>query len=231
LRSPLLIAALLIAPAARSETPFWAAYNGNHAVTKRSGVWLEGQYRSTGVGLVDWQTLARPGYWYALRPWALVYGGYANVQTRSAAGAVPSLTRPEHRSWQQLILLKKAGSTTLQQRYFFEQRYLARYEPGTAVQNGWRTEDRLRLRLRGVTPLRPGFQLVYMNEIMLNYGRNVAVRTFDQNRLYAGLGFTLSPATRAELAYNYVASQNRAPRQMVHQHGIVLAIFSTAKLR
>lgn len=175
--------------------------------------------------------MLRPGYWYAIRPWALVYGGYANIQTRSADGAVPALTKPEHRIWQQFILLKKVGSTTFQSRAFLEQRFLAQYEAGTTNLTSWKGEDRFRYRLRGVTAIRPRVQLVYMDEIMLNFGRSAAPRTFDQNRLYAGFGFTLSPANRLEVAYNYVASQSRSPVVMVHQHGIVLAFFSNARLR
>jgi Protein of unknown function (DUF2490) len=227
----LVLLAVAACSALHAETPFWGIYFGNHALTKRSGLWLEGQARSEGVGIAGWQTLARPGYWYAIRPWALVYGGYANVQTRTAEGQRPAFTRPEHRTWQQLILLQKAKGITFQHRFFNEQRYLSVFTPGTADQVGWRTEDRFRYRIRGVTPLSSKMQAVYMNEILLNYGRNVAVRTFDQNRLYAGLGFTLNPTTRMEIAYNYVASQNRNPRTMVHQHGVVLALFSTARIR
>lgn len=223
----------LAAGGLRAETPFWGILYLNNPVTKRTGFWFDGHYRTIGIGLVGQQILLRPGYWVTLRPGVVLNGGYVHAFTSTRSDAPIPFVRHEHRAWEQLILTNRAGRTNFQNRFTLEQRYFGQYvaRNGEMVNTGWKPEDRVRYRLRVAHPVAERLQLVFFDEIFINFGRNVAARHYDQNRVYAALSVNLNQTNRMEFAYMWTRVQNRIPARMVDQHGILISFFNNSSLR
>jgi hypothetical protein len=98
---------------------------------------------------------------------------------------------PEHRIYQQLLVTKRVGPLTVQQRSRLEQRFI-RY-PNQGPNGPWTYQNRFRHMVRVEIPLgnpdkaRRWYVPVY-DEIFLGIPPNFGARTFDHNRLAAGFG-------------------------------------------
>jgi hypothetical protein len=163
-------------------------------------LWIEGQGRfRDNAGVAD-QGLARSGVGYALGDKASVWLGYAHVWTFPQG-------RPanrEDRIWQQAILTDKAPFGDWTSRTRLEQRFIEGINP---------VEWRLRQFVRFSAPLGDGspFSLVVWDEAFfrLNSTTPSARFGFDQNRAFAGLGYTFSENARVEAGYMNQLIQSR----------------------
>lgn len=224
---------LFLAAGLRAETPFWGVIFLNNRVTKRTGFSFDSPYRTIGIGLAGRQVIFRPGWWVNLRPGAVLGGGYAFALTGTRPEAPIPFFRKEHRAWEQLILTQRAGRTGFQHRFTFEQRYFGQYsaQNGEMIRTGWRPEDRFRYRIRVSHPLNDRFQVILFDELFVNFGRNIAVRHYDQNRVYAALGVNINRTNRIEFAYLWTCVQNRVPVRMVNQHSVLISLFNSSPFR
>ena len=104
-----------------------------------------------------------------------------------------------------------------------------------SFENG-RYENRFRYMAKATFPLtksdHPMFAAFY-EEIFINFGKEVAYNIFDQNRLYAALGFTVSSSVKIEAGYLYQLVQLRsldvagAPRNRIeNNHTFQVGLFS-----
>ena len=138
------------------------------------------------------QLLVRPAIFYKISERGSLWLGYANAQTRTARAG----TTEEHRIWQQFSYNFKLGSATVQSRTRLEQR---------ALDSGDDIGHRLRQMFKVTVPLaEPSkFSLVGSNEIFIHLNDTDwgARSGFDQNRLFLGLGYNMSPKLRAEVGY------------------------------
>ena len=114
----------------------------------------------------------------------------------------------------------------------FEQRNLgvmAKQSNGEFDRIGWRYENRFRYMLRTNVPLKVGGGKYYVglyDEILFNYGKNVAKNVFDQNRAYAALGRNLGHETKLEVGYLEQTVQHRDGLVFEHNHTLQIAIYS-----
>jgi hypothetical protein len=71
--------------------------------------------------------------------------------------------------------------------------------------------------------------LAFSNEIGLNLGKNVVLNTFNQNRLYLGVGFRMFNVMRVELRYvNRIRTRGATGYEFDHGQGIMLGIYFDA---
>lgn len=214
----------------------WFMYFGDHAVNGRWGVHLEGQLRRHDVVSKPQQILLRPGLNFDVNRHLMVTLGYAFVDTHRY-GAFPVAFRfPEHRVFQQALLRHATGRVGFAHRYRLEQRRLGETAPqpggGTTVAN-WRHENRFRYMVRATLPFRGGriqpgsWYFAGYNELLVNFGRNVAANVFDQNRGYAALGYDMGTPGRLELGYLHQLIQQRNGRVFEHNHTLQVAVYST----
>ena len=217
----------------------WYNYFGNHALNKRWGLHLEGQWRRDGSGERPMQLLLRPGVNFYLTPNVTLTGGYAYVRTHRY-GEYPVLAGfPEHRFWQQALLRHSPGRRiALQHRYRLEQRKLGemRVSPGAAPERiGWRHENRFRYMFRTDIPLsyrnkQPDWYVAAYDEVLVNFGRNVAANVFDQNRAYIALGKATGESARVEFGYMNQLLQQRNGRIFERNHTLMFSLFSTFRI-
>jgi hypothetical protein len=165
------------------------------SVDKRLDKWrwwveAQGRFRENG-GAAD-QALARTGLGYQLTDKASVWLGFAYV------GNYPNIRRnfDEYRAWQQLMIADKPSFGDVTSRTRLEQRFIEGINP---------VEWRLRQFVRFARPIYDGspVSVVLWDEVFVRINSPTPATPFgfDQNRGFAGLGYTFSNQLRIEVGY------------------------------
>lgn len=171
--------------------------------------WLEGQGRF-GLDTSDFsQGMLRTGLGYQLNKQSSIWLGYAWIPTDDP---FTSAAFDEHRIWQQYLWSDTFSFGTLTSRSRLEQRFLP-----TGSQVGWRFRQLLKLSV--AMPFAPDFSLVASDEYFANINKTNygADDGFDQNRVFAGIGYNINKNIKTELGYmnQYIRRSNR-PDLMDH---------------
>lgn len=183
----------------------WLGTFVDHALTPRTALWFDGQWRRMGIGEEPQQLLLRPGVQVTLAPGVRIAGGYAYIAT-APYGEVPTPTPlREHRAWQQLLLAHRAGSLALTHRYRWEQRWLAPVGASGIGRFAYQQRARYLVRAQGDLPalrlgVRPLLGFVW-NELLMPVGHSTAVARLTQNRIAAGVGVPTGARQRLEVSY------------------------------
>ncbi|MDR3716292.1 MAG: DUF2490 domain-containing protein [Puia sp.] len=195
-----------------AQTQFmgWGGTFQNIHFSGKTGLWFDGQVRSTDQAAHVQSLLLRPGVNFYLTKNLTATAGYAHVHHRKSVGPVTGYLA-EHRSWQQLLFSHPVHAATVTHRLRLEQRYL----PVVSVQgnaldtDGYTYAGRLRYFTRGVLPVngekkfRKGYFAALQNELFVNMGDNSVVngKFFDQNRAYIALGYRAAASFDIEVGY------------------------------
>jgi hypothetical protein len=213
----------------------WFVYAGDHPVAARWGVHLEGQWRRGYGGFRPQQLLLRPAINFHLSPSVMLSAGYAYARTHRYGEYPVDMAFPEHRIYQQASIQHKAGPLELTHRFRTEQRWLrqrALSTFGDLTDFSWRYQNRFRYMIRFVAPLKTtDWSLAFSNELFLNYAPRHGARTFDQNRLYAGIGRRIARDTRLEAGYMLQTLLQRNARVLELNHTIQVSITSRLPFR
>lgn len=193
------------------QSASWYAGFVDHALTPKTALWFDGQWRRMGAGASPQQLLLRPGIQRTIAPGVRIAAGYAYVAT-APYGERPSATPlREHRGWQQLVLNHRAGPLAVTHRYRWEQRWLAPViadGAGGETRTGrWGYQQRARYmaRAQGAVPRvqignRPVLGFVW-DELLMPIGHGDALARVAQNRIAAGIGIPISGRQRVEVSY------------------------------
>ncbi|MES1159476.1 MAG: DUF2490 domain-containing protein [Bacteroidota bacterium] len=153
---------VLLFRTANAQTQFagWLGTFQNYKLTDKTGIYFDGQLRTTGQWQQVHSLLLRPGLNIYFNPALTGTVGYAYIhQQRMASGVTGYI--PEHRIWEQLMYTHRinrphaAHAASLTHRLRLEQRWLPKVhaEEGHLVRNGHAHAGRLRYFARGVLPL------------------------------------------------------------------------------
>lgn len=207
----------------------WFMYFGDHPIAKsRWGVHLEGQWRRADLGLTWQQLMLRPAVNFQLTKKVSLSGGYGFVDTYPYGKAPVAAKFPEHRIFQQVSINQRIKKLDFQNRFRLEQRNLGtmtQQPDGSFERTAWRYENRVRYMLRTSIPITKKDYIGAYNEIMFNFGKNVASNVFDQNRAYIAYGRELGRDTRLELGFLEQTLQQRSGL-IEHNHTLQIAIYS-----
>jgi hypothetical protein len=195
----------------------WYGAFVDHAVTDRTALWFDGQWRRMGLVNEPQQLLLRPGIQRTIAPGVRVAAGYAYIATAPYGKTPLAAPLREHRTWQQLSLSHRAGALTVSHRYRWEQRWLASLNTTTDALDPFAYQHRARYMVRAQGDL-PGVQLggrpllgFVWNEVLVPVGHGDATVRLTQNRLGGGVGIPLDARQRVEVGYmnlwNSVAAQ------------------------
>lgn len=174
----------------------WLMYFGTNKLSEKYSLHTEAQLRLfEPLGNFN-QLLLRVGLNYHINKQSLVTFGYGYIPTATFDQEQFQASSIEHRLWEQLILTNILGRFFFEHRYRVEQRWIS-----AAIDDLYL--NRLRYRLLVNIPINHAtltdntFFLSFYDEIFLN----VTETPFDQNRLYAALGYKLSNALNVQTGY------------------------------
>jgi hypothetical protein len=176
---------------------------------KNFNYWLEGQGRF-GLNTSDLsQAMLRAGLGYQLNKQTSIWLGYAWVPTDAP---FTKTAFDEHRIWQQLLWSDKFSFGALTSRSRMEQRFIP-----TGSQVGWRFRQMLKLSVPW--SFAPAFSFVASDEYFVNLNKTNygADDGFDQNRVFAGIGYNFNQPIKTEIGYmnQYIRRANN-PDRMDH---------------
>jgi hypothetical protein len=210
-----LVAGPLYAQVDEDDTGAWYMYFFN-AASKTSQWGLQGdvQYRNWDLGGDLEQLLLRGGVtWRPKSADAMFTLGYANITSGEFGSSSKTVT--ENRTYQEALLPQK-----ISQRFYLRHRF--RFEQRWVDDQNFRTRFRYALFLDvplNRTDLKQGaWYFAFYDEIFLNgesdIGDGNSVETFDRNRLYGALGYSLSDTLRLQGGYMYQSSENVSKGQI-----------------
>lgn len=172
---------------------FWFAYNLDYKINDswKATIQLQPRWRNEGDNFD--QMIYKPAIYYKLSPHASVGGGYEYLLTHPAGRA----NTHEQRLWEDFIYrfdlpsdVKLTARTRLDQR---------------RLEGKSDTAHRIREMLKLSVPVSAieGLSLVFSDEYFLNVNNTDwgVVRGFDQNRIFAGVGYKFSEHTNVEFGY------------------------------
>jgi hypothetical protein len=73
--------------------------------------------------------------------------------------------------------------------------------------------------------------LVFNDEAMLNFGKEILTNTFDQNRLFGGFNYHLSQSSSIQAGYMYIFQQLGTGAQYRNNHTIRINFLHNPDLR
>ena len=211
----------------------WLMYFGDHKVSEKWGVHLEGQLRRADIGTEQQQLLFRPAVNYHPYKNITLTTGYAYARTFRYGEFPAPNPFPEHRIYEQALIRQSFGPVALQHRYRLEQRWIG-VVPAGATQgqvSTWRTQDRFRYMFRADIPIKGRWSLGTYDELFVNFGRNLGPNVFDQNRAYAAVGYNTGKFGRLEIGYMNQILAQRNGNVLEFNHTAQIGFFSTFPFR
>jgi hypothetical protein len=188
------------------QEQLWLGYFNQTRLTKHSGIWLDLHFRST-ENFVQRKALGiyRFGYVYHLAN-AKITTGYAHL-TRYETDQSANLV--EHRGWQQVEWGDVRATFTVTHRLRLEQRFLQQVEDN---KSRFRFNNRARYSLGVAIPIKANvaprpLAVVLSNEVFVNFGSQVVINYFDQNRIFVGLSSSVNEKITAQLGYMHIFQQ------------------------
>ena len=236
-RSTILLLALylLLFPAigqAQPDAAAWGSVFVNGPYRKGWGLHLDMQVRSDEQMQQTKTWLFRPGIQYQLNKQNLITVGYAYILGLKKEPGIKAQL-PEHRLWQQWMLMHPLGRFSLQHRLRFEERFIGaiRYQEGAGIPTTPIFSTRLRyfnrmiLPLSGIRPFEKGIFGALQNEVFLHItGKNdLTGKTMDQNRFYLAMGYRANRTWDAE--FGYIRRDLQTETKLLNLHTWQFAIY------
>lgn len=218
-----------------SREQLWLGYFNQTRLTDKFGFWIDLHYRTTD-DFIDrpFQFVFRPALTYFIKDNLRVNLGYALCKHFPAEGLTTA--RAEHRAWQQIWWNQKYPGLVTLQWLRLEQRFNEKVVNDEKL-DGYNYTFRARYNLSFFVPLK-GKELTAKtpflaatNEIFLNFGDKVVYNTFDQNRLFVGVGYQFTSHLNAQLGYMNVYQQEASGSNYLSTHAVRLFVFHTLDLR
>ena len=178
-----------------NELGNWLMYFGTHKISEKYSLHYETQLRNYEIISNFNQLLPRVGLNYHIDESSIVTAGYAFIPTQNEfdkGWGEEMIT--ENRIWEQFILRNSINRIKIRHRYRLEQRWVKAGDITTY-------KNRARYMLSVKLPISkneesPLFISLY-DEIFLNISDN----PFDQNRLFAALGYQVNKQMNIQLGY------------------------------
>ena len=172
------------------------------------------------------QLLLRPGVNYQASRKLMLTAGYAYVRSYSYAAPGPAVN--EHRFWEQAWLRYATGRVRWSTRLRFENRFIG---ASAGAGNNYRLENRVRAWQQVTRPVSRRVYLTAYDEVWFYVAPYQSQSAFDQNRAYAGVGFSLRMTVRMEMAYMNQLIKRRSGNVWDSNHTLAISLFSTTPLR
>lgn len=180
---------------AENELGNWLMYFGTHKISEKYSLHYETQLRNYEIISNFNQLLPRVGLNYHIDENSIVTAGYAFIPTQNEfdKGWGKEMVT-ENRIWEQFILRNSINRVKIRHRYRLEQRWV---KAGDITNYKNRARYMLSLKLPISKNEESPLFISFYDEIFLNISDN----PFDQNRLFAALGFQVNKQMNIQLGY------------------------------
>lgn len=214
----------------------WLGYFNQTRVTDKFGFWVDLQLRTKEDFFDNLSvSLNRFGLTYYLTDNTKLTAGYAYVVAYPEDNRKVSI--PEHRPWQQVQWNTKYGKKRMMQWIRLDERYRRRLVNDSTLADAYSFNYKLRYNLfydiplsrKGIVPKALSF--VINDEVHINFGRQIVLNTFDQNRFYLGFKYQLSEHSNLQLGYMNVFQQLAAGNRYRSINTARLFFFKNLDLR
>ncbi len=162
--------------------------------------------RADGINDLQ-QFVFRPALNYKKNTNVIFTLGYTYIQSHPYGEQPIAIVTPENNIWEQITLKQNLSKLNISHRYRFEQRFIGKpiynssNEPSI---DGTMYAQRFRYRLtlsKSISKKEKLFAKTF-NELWINIDdKNIMPTSLNQNWLYAGLGYKLSPKVTIQLGY------------------------------
>jgi len=213
----------------------WLMYFGSHKLTEKWGLHLEAQIRRNDYLIHPQQLLLRGGINYHANSNITLTVGYCFVETYPYGKLPSKSTFPEDRIWEQVQIKTPLKKCEWISRFRLEQRFVKNpiykddtYKPGSAVYtNRFRLLNRFSIPLNNSTIEDKTIYISAYDELFINFGKNVALNIFDQNRAYLAIGYKIPIIGRLEIGYLNQLIVKANGIQIENNHTVQVGISST----
>jgi len=216
----------------REQSQFWWSLNSTTRFTGRWGAVGDVHIRRNDFLSEPSFTLLRFGAHCWVSEALTVTLGYAHNWVAPAHDDWQTWT-DENRIYQQVQYVAKLGGVTVLQRLRNEQRWQEEVEDDVLTGEA-KFSDRVRVLFSLTIPVvqnRSMPALVVADEILVQFGPEIVLNTFDQNRLFAGIKQRLGPAWSFDLGYMLVYQQKSTGYQYDLNHTLRWFFYATPDLR
>lgn len=172
----------------------WYGYEGYHPFKegKPWGFFGEGYIKRNDVIIDRMQEFLRIGINYSLKNGNRITGGFAYQYNVPYDEVSEPYDWEDYRIWEQYMIRKPKANGMWVHRFRMEQRWLERKsDPALAETDELKFENTFRYLLRRTFTLNPKVYAILYDEVHLRMPPPDLEKVFDQNRVYAGLGFNL----------------------------------------
>jgi hypothetical protein len=210
----------------------WTSLNSTTRVTDRLGAIADVHVRRDDFLADPSFDLLRFGVHYWVSSKAQVSLGYAHLWQAPACDRCETWGG-ENRVYQQLQYVARIGRTTVLQRVRNEQRWKQVVE-GDVATGRTTFSDRVRYLVSITVPVSANPKLpslAFADEIAVQFGREVAPNTFDQNRAFLGLKHALDRSWSFDLGYMLVHQKKAGGYRYDVDHTLRLFFYFTPDLR
>ncbi len=215
----------------------WVAVLNQTRLSNRWGLWFDAHLRYRD-GFVQKPSvcIARLGPTWYLNNDVRFTAAYAFVNF-FPDGAHPTVSRPEHRPWQQVQWFTPIEKARLMQWVRLEERFRRKLNQDGKLAEGYDFNWRIRLNALLAVPLTKkglgpgGLQGVLNNELFVNFGKEIRTNYFDQNRFFVGLAWQTSKMSQVQLGYLNVFLQSPTTNRFTRVDAVRLFYFHNFDLR
>ena len=224
------------------QSHLWLQAFSTIRLDERWSVPVEAQVRRAQTGLTWQGLLVRGALMRDINEKVAVGGGYGHQVSWIYGPFAPLAKFGEHRTYQQVIIKSKVGSTPLEHRLRLEQRWIQRVDSSRRIAlDEHFFQNRLRYRAGISVPLRydekgtgkarePETFLFLNDEVMLSFGKAVDRNEFDQNRFAVGIGQKLGNVIlQSGYLHQYLKRANGY--QFESNHTLTLSVTYNISLR
>ena len=221
----------------QSVNQIWVGVFNQTRLSNRWGTWTDLHLR-TKESLVNnfSNSIVRLGLTYYANDVTKLTAGVAFVSIYPA-DAHKMITQPEFRPWQQVQWNTKYGKKKMMQWLRLEERFKRKILNDSTLADGNDFNFKLRynfwydlpLTKKGIVP--KGVSFVVNDEVHVNFGKQVVLNYFDQNRFFVGLKYQISEQGNVQFGYMNMFQQLSSGNKYRNINAIRLFYFQNLDLR
>ncbi len=214
------------------QTQTWVSINTVTKFSKQWGIIADAHIRSNDLFKENSFYFVRGGITYIPNPLVSISGGYAHLWLAPTKDGWTTYS-DENRIYQQAQLNIKAGKISILQRFRNEQR-LQEIIINDEVTSENRFTERIRYLISFNIPVfkkKTAPSLVVSDEILIQFGKEVVLNTFDQNRLFIGIKQSINPQWSYDFGYMNVYQQKISGYQYDRNHTLRLFFYLNTSIK